>query len=62
MDSLTESCDHAGDTGRNLFCARCGKVKEPGSLKRVRLMGFTGPASLSPAIEHFWETGEVEHL
>jgi len=54
-------CDH-DDGKRTLFCGLCGKEREPGSLRRVRLQGFTGPASLNPNIERFWETGDVEHL
>lgn len=55
-------CDHTQDLSRNIFCQICGKVKEPGSLKRVRLQGFHGAASLNPKIERFWETGDPEGL
>lgn len=55
-------CTHDDGT-RNLFCADCGKVKNLADLKKVRLEPrFTGPASMNPAIERFWETGDVEHL
>lgn len=60
MEPIPNECDHSADQSRNLFCGACGKVKEPGSLKRVRLMGFSGPASLNPNIERFWETGDPE--
>jgi hypothetical protein len=53
--------DHQDGT-RNLFC-RCGKVKDPAALKRVRIEPrFTGPASMNPNIQHFWETGEVDRV
>lgn len=46
-----------------MFCALCGKVKDLSALKRLRIEPrFTGPASMNPAIERFWETGDVEHL
>jgi hypothetical protein len=55
-------CTH--DDGKTtLFCSLCNKEREKGSLRRVRIQPrFTGPASLNPAIERFWETGDVEHL
>ncbi len=55
---------HNHDDGtRTLFCSGCGKVKDPAALRRIRFEPrFTGPASLNPAIERFWETGDVEHL
>lgn len=57
------NCDHSIDTSRNLFCTVCGKVKDPVALKRLKIQPrFTGAASMNPAIERFWETGEVEHL
>jgi hypothetical protein len=60
---MEESCDHDDRTPRTLFCGLCGKVKDPAALQRVRIQPrFTGAASMNPAIERFWETGEVEHL
>lgn len=54
-------CPH--DDGKTLFCGLCGKEREPGSLRRVRLMGFVGVEhSTSPAIERFWETGDPAGL
>lgn len=45
------------DGTRNLFCV-CGKVKDQSALKRVRLMGFHGSQSNSPAMDMFWRTGD----
>lgn len=54
--------DHDDGT-RNLFCGECGKVKDRAALKRVRLEPrFTGPASLNPNIERFWETGDIDQV
>lgn len=51
------------DGQQTLFCGHCGKEREPGDLKRVRIMGFVGVAnSTSPKIEQFWETGDPSAL
>lgn len=58
------TCPHIDhqDGRRNLFC-ECGKVKDKAALRRLRIEPrFTGVASMNPAIERFWETGDVEHL
>lgn len=49
-----------GPTGAGMFCSTCGKLKEPGSLRKVRLQGFIGTASTSPKMEKFWATGDPE--
>lgn len=46
------------DDGRRTMFCECGKVKDPTALKRVRLVGFHGSQSLSPAMERFWNTGD----
>lgn len=55
--SCTDGCDK--QTG-SLFCPRCGRLIEPGSLKTLRIDSFTGGQSLSPKMEKFWETGDPE--
>lgn len=54
-------CNHCGMTRatseRRIFCPGCGKC-DPAQLKSVKLQGFTGAASLSPAVEKFWRTGD----
>lgn len=50
----------AGSHVRALFCTQCGKVLDPEGLRSVRLQGFSGHQSLSPAVEHFWHTGDPE--
>lgn len=52
-------CPHPNhdDGKRTLFC-ECGKVKDQSSLKKVRLMGFTGGQSTSAAMDMFWRTGD----
>ena len=40
-----------------VFCT-CGKVVDPEGLRRVRLSGFSGPASLNENVETFWATGD----
>lgn len=58
MIDVTE-CQYVNhdDGRRNLFCV-CGKVKDQAALKRVRLMGFHGNQSTSPAMEAFWASGD----
>jgi hypothetical protein len=55
------ACDH-NDGQTTLFCGLCGKEREKGSLRRVKLQGFTGAASLNPNIERFWETGDPTYV
>lgn len=51
-------CDHT-ETLKRMFCSACGAVLEPGSLKKVRLMGLVGVEhSTSPKIAEFWATGD----
>lgn len=52
------TCTHSGAEPGRLFCSNCGTLLDPDGLKRVKLQGFTGPASLVPSIEKFWETGD----
>lgn len=55
-------CEHDDGT-RNLFCARCGKVKDLAALKRVRIQPrFTGVASMNDNIQEFWETGDPTNV
>lgn len=55
-------CEHDDGT-RNLFCARCGKVKDLAALKRVRIEPrFTGVASMNDNIQEFWETGDPTNV
>ena len=54
-------CEH--DAGRTLFCGICGKERNRGDLKRVKLMGFVGTEqSTSPKIEAFWASGDPNVL
>lgn len=55
----SKDCPHPNhdDGRRNLFC-ECGKVEDRSALKRVRLMGFHGSQSTSPAMDMFWRTGD----
>lgn len=39
------------------FCPGC-RHSAPGALRGVKLVGFTGRASLSPSVEKFWATGD----
>lgn len=57
-------CEHCGayTPERGLFCGECGKLKEAGSLKGLRIEGFTGAQSTSPKIEKFLDTGDPDHL
>ena len=54
------ACDHSSADPKRLFCDRCGKLKEAGSLARVRFQGFLGKESTNPKMEQFWETGDAE--
>ena len=58
-ESCTDGCDT--QTG-SLFCPRCGKLIEPGSLRSLRIESFHGAQSLSPKMEKFWETGDPEDV
>ena len=59
---MDETCDH-DDKQTTLFCGLCGKEREKGSLRRVRIDArFKGVASLNPKIEQFWETGDPTGL
>lgn len=53
---IQHTCE--GATPKALFCASCGHLLEPGSLRTLRFGGFTGPASINPNVEAFWETGD----
>lgn len=54
-------CEH--DQGRTLFCGICGKERQAGDLKRVKLMGFVGVEnSTNPKIEAFWRSGDPADL
>lgn len=44
--------------GRKVFCATCGRTVDPSALRSLRFRPFTGPASLNPNVETFWETGD----
>lgn len=60
MDS---ACTHDDSTPRTLFCGLCGRVKDRDALRRVKIQPrFTGAASMNPAIERFWETGDPTHV
>lgn len=55
-------CNYCGtEYTRSNFCPTCGKCR-PGALRNVKIMGFTGPASLSPTVEKFWHTGDPDDL
>jgi predicted amidophosphoribosyltransferase len=54
-------CESCGATFKTIFCPNCKKAVVS-RLKSVRLQGFHGPASLSPTVEKFWETGDPDVL
>ena len=55
------TCSH--DDGRTLFCGWCGKERNKGDLKRVRLMSFVGvEQSTNPKIQAFWDSGDPNVL
>jgi hypothetical protein len=58
-------CMHCGNTNASLrppvFCVNCGKA-DRAALESIGLQTFTGPASLSPSVERFWETGDPDVL
>jgi hypothetical protein len=51
------ACAH-NDGKHTMFCGLCGKVRDRGALRRVRLMGFTGGQSTNPKVEEFFATGD----
>ena len=55
---MNHECAPRHDNG--LFCGTCGKVLDREGLRSVKLMGFTGPASLVPSLERFWATGDPD--
>lgn len=59
---MSDPCEH-DDGQRTIFCALCGKEREKGSLKRVRIEPrFHGAASMNPNIERFWATGDIDRI
>lgn len=56
LTGVTTSCDN--HTGTSLFCSTCGRLREPGSLRSVKIQGFVGVHSTNPKMETFWETGD----
>lgn len=55
---MKSACAH-NDGATTLFCSICGREREKGSLKRVKLTGFVGVhQSTNPKIEEFWRTGD----
>ena len=55
---MAVTCKH-DDGAISLFCSDCGKERQPGSLRTVKMMGFVGVAhSTSPKIASFLETGD----
>lgn len=63
MDTSDDFCDEGCDSQTSsLFCPRCGRLLEPGSLKSLRIETFSGAQSLNPNVEKFWETGDPEDL
>lgn len=53
-------CKPACAPHESLFCPTCGRAR-PGELGTIVFNPFTGGASLSPAVEKFWATGNPEY-
>lgn len=54
------TCDRNTDGG--IWCGRCSKAYDPDEAREIltslTVHSFTGKASLSPAMESFYETGD----
>lgn len=57
---LEHECAPPEQWPKALACHECGRILDPGSLRSVKLLGFTGAASLSRHVRAFLDTGEPE--